>query len=74
MPEFLTYNDVAAALQVSRMHVHNLVRRGILRSLTVGRTRRIPRSELERLAQSATIMQPSTGHLTITPLKGDRQP
>lgn len=42
--------EVAEALGVSRAHIYNLMQRGELRYSSVGHVRRIPRTELERLA------------------------
>lgn len=45
----LSVNDVCAALGVSRPTVYELIRNGRLRTVTLGRRRVIPRTELDRL-------------------------
>ncbi|MBL8609748.1 MAG: helix-turn-helix domain-containing protein [Myxococcales bacterium] len=45
-----TIPEVCEALGLSRQGVYNLLSRGELRSVTIGRSRRIPRTEVERLA------------------------
>jgi excisionase family DNA binding protein len=51
-PDRLAYRfpEAAAALGVSRAHLYNLAQRGELRTVKIGSSRRIPRSEVERLA------------------------
>jgi excisionase family DNA binding protein len=56
-PEFVTLTQAAQCLQVTKRTVWNLVKRGELSSVKIARARRIPRSELERLAASAIRMQ-----------------
>jgi len=47
--------EFAEAIGVTRQHVHNLIARGDLRSVKVGRCTRIPASEATRLfADDAT--------------------
>lgn len=47
-------NNTAAALDVSRGHVYNLIRSGNLEFVLVGTDRRIPASEIERIATQGT--------------------
>ena len=42
--------ELAEALGVTRQTVHNLIRRGELRAVKIGRTTRIPASEALRIA------------------------
>ena len=42
--------DAAAALGVCRASIYNMLARGELRSVTLGRARRIPITEVQRLA------------------------
>jgi excisionase family DNA binding protein len=49
----LTVDETAEELGVSRAHVYNLIARRRLRTLKLGRSRRIPLTELERLAATA---------------------
>ncbi|MDT0307025.1 helix-turn-helix domain-containing protein [Streptomyces sp. DSM 44917] len=44
--EALTVPEVMAALRLSRSKVYDLIRSGQLRSLTIGRARRIPADEI----------------------------
>jgi excisionase family DNA binding protein len=45
-PALLTVPEVMAALRLGRSSVYELIRRRELASLTIGRTRRIPRAAL----------------------------
>jgi excisionase family DNA binding protein len=42
--------EAAAAIGVTRKHIYTLINRGELRSTLIGRARRIPCTELERIA------------------------
>jgi excisionase family DNA binding protein len=42
--------EAAATLRVSKAHLYRLIARGELRSTKIGGSRRVPRSEVERLA------------------------
>lgn len=42
--------EAAEALGISRATIYNLLARGEIKSTTIGRSRRIPCTELERLA------------------------
>ena len=44
----LTIAEVAQLLRISRSRVYELVRAGVLRSVKLGSSRRIPRAEVER--------------------------
>jgi len=46
-----TVEAAARALGISRTHVYNALQRGSLRSVAIGRSRRIPREEIERVAR-----------------------
>jgi excisionase family DNA binding protein len=48
-PQLLKTGDVAQLLGVSRQHVVDLCERGDLRYVLVGKHRRVPRSEVERI-------------------------
>ena len=52
MPEALLVSIAGAArlLDLSRTTIYALLDQGVLRSVSIGRRRLIPRSELERLA------------------------
>jgi excisionase family DNA binding protein len=47
----LHYSEVGQALGLSETKVRNLVRRGQLNAVSVGRSRRIPVAELERFVE-----------------------
>lgn len=54
LPLILTASESARVLRVSTAHVHELVRRGVLRSLPdVGRRTLIPRSAIENFIERA---------------------
>jgi excisionase family DNA binding protein len=46
--------ETAAVVGISRQHVHNLIARGAIRSVLIGKSRRIPASEVERLLLEGT--------------------
>ncbi len=48
--------EFADALGVSRQHVHNMIARGELHSMKLGKARRIPATEIERLLRDATAI------------------
>lgn len=48
-PRLLTLPEVARELRVSTRHVAALVARGAIGSIRIGRCRRVPRAELERV-------------------------
>lgn len=52
----LAYSPAEAAnsIGVARQTIYNLMQRGELRSVKIGRSRRIPASEVERLASEGT--------------------
>ena len=52
--ELLTVKETAQLLSISRTKVFDLLARSELRSLKIGRARRIARSELERFITKAT--------------------
>lgn len=47
---FLTVKEAATALRVTPVTVHRLIGEGLLSSVKIGRARRIPAAELQRLA------------------------
>lgn len=49
--EFLTVKEFAAALKVSPSAVRNWIHNGTIKAITIGRTVRIPKTELERITQ-----------------------
>jgi excisionase family DNA binding protein len=53
-PGLLTVNEVAEELAISRTKVFDLLARGEIRGLKIGRARRVSRSELERFITDAT--------------------
>src|ERR687884_176808 len=59
--EYLTPDDVAAQLQVSRQVVYNWINDGRLRAVKAGRTLRIPDSALEAFLQPVHAGDISTG-------------
>ncbi len=50
LPDLLTVPEVATLLRIGRGKAYSLVRQGDLPSLKLGRTLRIPKSAVERLA------------------------
>lgn len=50
-PEVLTVPEVMAALRLSRFKVYDLIRSGQLRSITIGRARRVPADALHTFIQ-----------------------
>ena len=49
LPDRMRVDEVAAALGVSSGCVYSMIANGSLRAISVGRLKRIPRSELARL-------------------------
>lgn len=49
--EFMTVKEFAGALKVSPSAVRNWIHNGTIKAITIGRTVRIPKSELERLTR-----------------------
>ncbi len=50
MPELLTVTEVAKVLRVTSQAVRDMIRRGNIQAVRLGRQYRIPRSELDRIA------------------------
>lgn len=50
----LTAGEAAELLKVSRSKVYNMLRRGELKSVKIGRARRIPMTEIQRLIDGAS--------------------
>lgn len=65
--ELLTINETAKILKVSPLTVRRYIARDILHAKRLGRTIRIPRSELERLGEPE---EPEFETLGSSPLKG----
>lgn len=65
--DFLTVKETAEILKVSPLTVRRYISRNILHAKRVGRTIRIPRSELERWGEHAT---PEFETLGSSPIKG----
>lgn len=53
MPPLLTYPEAAAALSVGERTVRRMVSDGRLRAVPLGRARRIPATEIDRIAKGA---------------------
>jgi excisionase family DNA binding protein len=53
-PLLVTTTEAARLLRVSRVMVYNLMATGHLASVKIGRARRVPRAEVERLAREGT--------------------
>lgn len=47
--------EAAESLGVCRAHIYNLITRGELRAVKIGRSTRIPASELERLLAEEVV-------------------
>jgi excisionase family DNA binding protein len=52
--DFITLRQYAARLQISQATAARHVREGLVRSVKFGRLRRIPTSEVQRLAAAAS--------------------
>jgi len=52
MTKLLTVGEAAAELRLSRSQVYELLKRGDLRALSIGKSRRITPSELDRFIAS----------------------
>ncbi len=57
-PAFLTYKEFAYESRLSPSTVRKRVRQGEIRAARIGRSVRIPRSELERLTRHSKIERP----------------
>lgn len=55
----LTVQEVALMLTLSRSMVYNLMERGSLAYVKIGRTRRIPVQEVERLVRESLVSRRS---------------
>ena len=55
MEKLLTVQQVAELLALSRSTVYNLMERGDLRYAKIGRSRRIPSAEVDRLIRDSLI-------------------
>jgi excisionase family DNA binding protein len=52
MPKLLTMESAAQALSISRATAYELARRGQLRTIAIGRSRRVTEAEIERFIAS----------------------
>jgi excisionase family DNA binding protein len=59
-PSFLTYKEFAFEARLSESGVRKHVKRGDVRAVRLGRSVRIPRSELERLSRAIEAATPMT--------------
>jgi excisionase family DNA binding protein len=61
MEERLLYRivDAARALSLSRSELYKLISLGKLRTVKIGRARRIPAAELHRFVEGLVVEQPS---------------
>ena len=55
MSRLLTVAEVATALQVSRMTVYRLIRRGQLKAIRVGRNYRVREDDLNQYLESSSV-------------------
>lgn len=53
-PVLLTPEEVAESLRIARSRVYDLIAAGTLRSVRIGRSRRIPRESLEAYIRTLT--------------------
>jgi excisionase family DNA binding protein len=53
--QLLTVQEAALTLTLSRSMVYNLMYRGLLAYVKIGRTRRIPVQEVERLVRESLV-------------------
>lgn len=53
-PTLYTVNEAAAVLRVSRVTIYQMLKRGELRSLTIGRARRITAESIADLVSAAS--------------------
>ncbi|GAA4628324.1 helix-turn-helix domain-containing protein [Cellulomonas oligotrophica] len=60
-PRFLTVNEVADLMRVSRMTVYRLVHSGELPAVRVGRSFRVPQDALDAYLRSSTTVEPTGG-------------
>ena len=60
MDRFLTVREAAQRLALSRSTLYNLMERGDLAYAKIGRARRIPSDELERLMRESLIPRRTT--------------
>jgi excisionase family DNA binding protein len=61
MPEFYTPDELAALLRVTPQAIYNWIREGLITSVKIGRVRRIPATEVERLIREGTQPRRESG-------------
>lgn len=65
MQTLMTVDDAARQLGMGRTTVHDLMKKGTLRSVKIGRARRIPSTEVEALISRLTAEQWAGGDETV---------
>ena len=58
LPELMTVTEVAKALRMSSQAIRDMIKRGEINAVRVGRQYRIPRSEVERITTIETEGKP----------------
>jgi len=58
LPELMTVTEVAQVLRMSSQAIRDMIKRGGINAVRVGRQYRIPRSEVERITAIETEGKP----------------
>lgn len=58
LPELMTVTEVASVLRMSSQAIRDMIKRGEINAVRVGRQYRIPRSEVERITAIETEGKP----------------
>lgn len=58
LPELMTVTEVAQVLRMSSQAIRDMIKRGEINAVRVGRQYRIPRSEVERITTIETEGKP----------------
>ena len=58
LPELMTVTEVAKVLRMSSQAIRDMIKRGEINAVRVGRQYRIPRSEVERITTIETEGKP----------------
>ena len=58
LPELMTVTEVAQVLRMSSQAIRDMIKRGEINAVRVGRQYRIPRSEVERITAMETEGKP----------------
>jgi excisionase family DNA binding protein len=58
LPELMTVTEVAQVLRMSSQAIRDMIKRGEINAVRVGRQYRIPRSEVERITAIETEGKP----------------